>query len=182
MKFFFRWTFKAIEAVVILVSVVMSLVVFFQVVLRHILDQPFGWTEELGRVTLLIFVMLGGILAYRDGRHLGLDIVENRLSPRPRLYFQAFKRLLIILFAAVMIQQGITLINSLYARTPILSIPFSTLYLIFPFTMALILLMAFIQFTADLRKIMRPPQAGGQSPSGKIPAVPEPSGSSLRFD
>ena len=92
MNRFSRWIFHPIEGVVIAVSVVMSVVVFLQVVMRYILDQPFGWTEELGRVTFLLFVMLGGVLAYRDNRHLGLDILENRLSQSPLLFFVAVKR------------------------------------------------------------------------------------------
>ena len=82
MNRFFRWIFHPIEGVVIAVTVVMSVVVFLQVVLRYILDQPFGWTEEMGRVTFLVFVMLGAALAYRDNRHFGLDILENRLRPK----------------------------------------------------------------------------------------------------
>jgi TRAP-type transport system small permease protein len=154
MNRFFRWIFHSIEGVVIAVTVVMSVVVFLQVVLRYILDQPFGWTEEMGRVTFLVFVMLGGTLAYRDNRHLGLDILENRLSQSPLLFFVAVKRGLVILFAVIMIQQGFVLVNSLFAQTPILGIPFSQLYLIFPITMILILIMALIQFAGDIRQII----------------------------
>ncbi len=155
MKRIFHGLFWLIEWTVTIVSVVMCLVVFFQVVLRYVLDQPFGWTEEMGRVTFLIFVMLGAALAYRDNRHLGLDIVENRLSPNVRLFFIAVKRALVILFAIVMIREGFNLVDSLYAFTPILSIPFSKLYLIFPITMILILILAIIQFGQDIRQIIR---------------------------
>ena len=53
-----------------------------------------------------------------------------------------------------MIQQGFVLVNSLFAQTPILGIPFSQLYLIFPITMILILIMALIQFAGDIRQIV----------------------------
>jgi len=173
MNRFFRWIFHSIEGVVIAITVVMSVVVFLQVVLRYILDQPFGWTEEMGRVTFLVFVMLGGVLAYRDNRHLGLDILENRLSQSPLLFFVAVKRGLVILFAGIMIQQGFVLVNSLFAQTPILGIPFSQLYLIFPITMILILIMALIQFAGDIRQIIHyfkkgqggfPRRRGAESP------------------
>jgi len=173
MNRFFRWIFRPIEGVVTAVAVVMSLVVFLQVVLRYILDQPFGWTEEMGRITFLIFVMFGAVLAYRDNRHLGLDVVQNRLSGVSLLFFVVAKRALVILFAVIMIQQGFVLVNSLFAQTPILGIPFSQLYLIFPITMILILVMALIQFAGDIRQILHylkkgkgalPPQGGAESP------------------
>jgi TRAP-type transport system small permease protein len=179
MKWFSRYLFHPIEGVVIVVTVVMSVVVFLQVVLRYILDQPFGWTEEMGRITFLVFVMLGAVLAYRDHQHLGLDIVENRLSGVTLLFFVAVKRVLVILFAVIMIQQGVVLINSLFAQTPILGIPFSKLYLIFPITMILILMMALAQFFGDIRKIYLyfkkgatgpPIQSGGGAP-GKGPSA-----------
>jgi TRAP-type C4-dicarboxylate transport system permease small subunit len=179
MKRFSRYLFHPIEGVVIAVTGAMSVVVFLQVVLRYILDQPFGWTEEMGRITFLVFVMLGAVLAYRDNQHLGLDILENRLSGPALLYFVAVKRALIILFAAIMIQQGFVLVNSLFAQTPILGVPFSKLYLIFPITMILILVMALFQFFGDMRKIYLyhkkgvagpPLQTGGGSPE-RGPAV-----------
>jgi|GEM_PF-1157243 len=163
MKRLFQWLFRLIEGVVIVVSVIMCLVVFFQVILRYILDQPFGWTEELGRVTFLIFVMLGAALAYRDDRHLGLDILEIRLPPHYRLFSVAIKRILVIVFAVVMIQQGVNLINALFAKTPILGIHFSNLYLIFPFTMTLILILAMIQFYKDVQQIIQYWQGGGKA-------------------
>jgi TRAP-type transport system small permease protein len=174
-----RYLFRPIEGIVIGVAVVMSVVVFLQVLLRYLIDQPFGWTEEMGRITFLVFVMLGAVLAYRDNQHLGLDILENRLSGISLLFFIALKRALVILFAAIMIQQGFVLINSLFAQTPILGVPFSKLYLIFPFTMSLILVMAVIQFFGDLRRIYLyyrkgavglPFQSGGGSP-GKGPSA-----------
>jgi TRAP-type C4-dicarboxylate transport system permease small subunit len=148
-----RWIFRPIEGVVSVVTVVMSLVVFLQVVLRYLLDKPFGWTEELGRIAFLVFVMLGAALAYRDNRHLGLDVLENRLGGAALFFFVAAKRVLVIVFAVIMIQQGFVLVNSLFAQTPILEIPFSRLYLIFPITMILILGMALVQFSKDIQKI-----------------------------
>lgn len=173
MKRLFHWLFRLIEGVVIIVCVIMSLVVFFQVILRYILDQPFGWTEELGRVTFLVFVMLGAALAYRDDRHLGLDLLEIRLPAHYRLFFVAIKRILVIVFAVVMIQQGFNLVNFLFARTPILGIPFSKLYLIFPFTMTLILILAVIQFYKDIQRIIQYLQ-GGEKPSTLQPSLAHP--------
>ncbi len=179
MNRFSRWIFRPIEGIVSAVTVVMSLVVFLQVVLRYLLDKPFGWTEELGRITFLIFVMLGAALAYRDNRHLGLDVLENRLTGAPLFFFIAAKRVLVIVFAVIMIQQGFVLINSLFAQTPILEIPFSRLYLIFPITMILILGMALVQFFGDIQKIHGyfkkggsvSPGQSGRSSSGKEPSA-----------
>ena len=149
----FDWLFQFIKFVVVIMTIVMSLVVFMQVVLRYLVDQPFGWTEELARVTFLIWVLLGATLAYREDMHLGLDVVESRLPQSVRVFMIVFRRLLVIAFALVMLKQGVTLTSSLTARTPILSLPLSMIYLILPVIMGLILLVAFTQLVQDIKGV-----------------------------
>jgi len=147
------WLFEFIKFVIVIMTIVMSLVVFMQVVLRYLVDQPFGWTEELARVTFLIWVLLGATLAYREDMHLGLDVVESRLPQSVRVFMIVFRRLLVIAFALVMLKQGVTLTSSLTARTPILSLPLSMIYLILPVIMGLILLVAFTQLVQDIKGV-----------------------------
>ena len=63
------------------------------------------------------------------------------------------RRLLVIAFALVMLKQGVTLTSSLTARTPILSLPLSMIYLILPVIMGLILLVAFTQLVQDIKGV-----------------------------
>jgi TRAP-type C4-dicarboxylate transport system permease small subunit len=147
------WLFQFIKFVVVIITIVMSLVVFMQVVLRYLVDQPFGWTEELARVTFLIWVLLGATLAYRENMHLGLDVVESRLPQSVRVFMIVLRRLLVIAFALVMLKQGITLTSTLTAKTPILTLPLSMIYLILPIIMGLILLVAFTQLVQDIKRV-----------------------------
>jgi TRAP-type C4-dicarboxylate transport system permease small subunit len=145
--------FEFIKFVIVIMTIVMSLVVFMQVVLRYLVDQPFSWTEELARVTFLIWVLLGATLAYRENMHLGLDVVESRLPQSVRVFMIVLRRLLVIAFALVMLKQGITLTSTLTAKTPILTLPLSVIYLILPIVMGLILLVAFVQLVQDIKSV-----------------------------
>lgn len=48
--------------------------------LLHIPEQP-AWTEELARLLLVWLALLGGVLAYAEDRHLGVDALISRLHP-----------------------------------------------------------------------------------------------------
>ena len=117
--------FKIITFAIIILTICMSFVVFSQIVLRYIVDQPFSWTEELARVTFLLWTLLGAVMAYKEDRHMGLNVVEIRLPEKYRQYFILFKNMLVLIFCAVMFWQGVILVSNLRAATPILRLPFS---------------------------------------------------------
>ena len=104
-------------------------------------------------LSFLLWVLLGAALAYEKDMHLGLDVVETRLPEKVRSFMVPFRRLLVILFSVIMIKQGFTLATTLTARTPILDLPFSKIYLILPVMMALILMVAIMQFFQDLGRL-----------------------------
>jgi TRAP-type C4-dicarboxylate transport system permease small subunit len=145
--------FMVIAFAIVILTIGMSLVVFSQIVLRYIVDQPFSWTEELARVTFLLWTLLGAILAYKEDKHMGLNIVEMRIPEKPRLYFILFKDILVLVFCAVMFWQGVTLVSTLRAATPILRLPFSKIYLILPFMMACIFILCLIKIVGDINRI-----------------------------
>lgn len=144
--------FKLIALAIVLLSVIMGLVVFGQVVMRYVLDQPFGWTEELARITFLLWTLLGAILAYREDRHMGLNIIEVRITDnRRREVFVLVKNILVLIFCAVMFWQGIQLVTTLNAKTPILRLSFSYIYAIVPFMMASIGVMCTIRIIMGIK-------------------------------
>lgn len=52
-----------------------------QILLRMVFDAGFLWLEPLLRVLVLWVALLGAMVAAREGRHIGLDIVEKLLPP-----------------------------------------------------------------------------------------------------
>jgi C4-dicarboxylate transporter DctM subunit len=57
-----RWSIAALV-------VGQAAVVGLQVVARHVVRQPFPWTEEIARLLLVWLMCVGGIAALRDGQH-----------------------------------------------------------------------------------------------------------------
>lgn len=63
-----------------------------QILLRVVFDAGFLWLEPMLRTLVLWVAMLGAMVAAREGRHIGLGVVEKFLSAGVvrRLHFVAY--------------------------------------------------------------------------------------------
>jgi TRAP-type transport system small permease protein len=63
------------------------------------------WTEELARFCLVWSVMLGAMLAVREGTHFTVDVFP-RLTPRGEARLELLSGLFVLIFAAVFLWWG----------------------------------------------------------------------------
>lgn len=95
--------FKAFLALLI---ATMVLCVCWQIVSRYFFNDPSQWTEELARFLLVWIGMLGASYAYHKKMHLGLDLLQQKLSVRQQVWHARFVHLIVILFSAVVLVGG----------------------------------------------------------------------------
>jgi TRAP-type C4-dicarboxylate transport system permease small subunit len=67
--------------IVLAVYWVMSVVVFYQVFTRYVLNDSAGWTEEIARYLLVAVTFLGGAMAVRRNTHIQVDFLYRFLPP-----------------------------------------------------------------------------------------------------
>lgn len=65
------------------------------------------WTEEVARFTFVWIIMIGSMLAVRDGTHFDLDVFPPPRSTRGRALAQAIKHLAMFVVAATFAWFGI---------------------------------------------------------------------------
>lgn len=95
-----------IAALLILSVGVLVIPVSLQIFSRYTALIPsYIWTEELARFCLVWSVMLGAMLAVREGTHFTVDVFP-KLSPRGEARVELFAGLFILLFAAVFLWWG----------------------------------------------------------------------------
>ncbi len=70
----------SISVVTVLVSMV--LLGFIQVVIRNLFHTGIPWAEVVLRHLVLWVGMLGGILASRSGRQIGIDLFQRFATPK----------------------------------------------------------------------------------------------------
>ncbi len=78
---FERYLVAANRAVVFLMMVVMTTLVFVNVVARYAFGYSIIWAEEISQYLMIWIAYLGAGLALREGRHVALEIVHDRLPP-----------------------------------------------------------------------------------------------------
>ena len=85
--------------------------VTLQVVSRYTaLIPPWIWTEELSRFLFIWMIMLGAMIAVREGTHFVVDVLPD-LSPRPAAALQIVANLFVLVFALVFVWWGIQFVR-----------------------------------------------------------------------
>jgi len=100
-----------------------------QVVFRYVLNAPLAWPEEVSRLLLVWLTCVGAALAMQRYAHVRVELVGPLLPPRARAWLEVTLDLLMLLFLAVLLVKGPTLIRiSHTVETPALSIPTSVVH------------------------------------------------------
>jgi len=94
--------FKAVEALLAALLLGMVLMVFGNVVLRYAFNSGIVVSEELSRFFFVWLTFIGAIVAMRDGTHLGMDNMVNKLSRRGKLVCLTLCQGLILLCCAML--------------------------------------------------------------------------------
>ena len=85
--------------------------VTLQVVSRYTaLIPPWIWTEELSRFLFIWMIMLGAMIAVREGTHFVVDVLPE-LPPRPAAALQVVSNVFVLVFALVFVWWGIQFVR-----------------------------------------------------------------------
>jgi len=97
----------------LLVATVAILIVpvTMQVIARYTdLIPSYIWTEELSRFMFIWMVMLGAMIAVREGTHFEVDVWPD-LSPRAAARLRIVSNLIVLVFALVFVYWGVQFVR-----------------------------------------------------------------------
>lgn len=94
---------RAVDALLALLLLAMVVMVFGNVVLRYVFNSGITVSEELSRFCFVWLTFIGGVVAMREGTHLGMDNVVSRLSRRGKLVCLGLSQVLIVVCCAVLL-------------------------------------------------------------------------------
>jgi TRAP-type C4-dicarboxylate transport system permease small subunit len=153
---------RIIEAVLAALRALMCVIVFVGVFYRYVLVQPIGWTEEIGRFSLIWASLLGSYLAYRRMEHIRVDAIYRRLSAATRRFLRIGSAALVALFTAALALEGI-----IYSRvfmtsySPITDTPLGLVYTSLPVSCVLMSAAALAVLWQELRGVSTEPEDRG---------------------
>ncbi len=123
--------------------IVLSIVVFAQVVCRFILKSSLPWSEELSRYLLVWVSFLGGAYGVKTGAHLGVEAVTLMMPKKLRKVAEILMLVVGIVLCAVFMKLGIDIVQTQFKRiqySPAMHIPMGYAYLAIPVGMAFFIL------------------------------------------
>ena len=120
--------------------------VLWQVVSRYVFLSPGSWTEEVARFLLIWISLLGAVYAFRNGAHLGLDLLPQKLTGRAGDRLRRGIAALVFGFSAAVLVCGggglVWLTWDLAQYSAVLGLPMSLVYAVVPLSGLLICLYA----------------------------------------
>ena len=86
--------------------VLVTAAVIYEVAVRTFFDSPTQWSSESIVYLSAVAYLIGGGYAHLHNRHVRIDLIHERLSPRTRMRFDLFTMAFFILYAGTLVWVG----------------------------------------------------------------------------
>jgi TRAP-type C4-dicarboxylate transport system permease small subunit len=133
-----------LEEIFLIPSLMFSVgLVFLQVIMRHVFQNSLTWSEELARYLYIWQTWIGISYAARNGSHLRITMVKERLPEKAQQVLEVFVTLVWIAFAIFIIMQGMAAVDTISRfgqRSSALQIPMQVFYYSIPVGMILMII------------------------------------------
>lgn len=158
----FKLLFKALEWFAMICMVILTIIVFIDVILRYVFKQGFPWTQEMATLMLVWFSFIGMAIGVLERIHISIEMFTSKLPEKAISVLDSINHVLIAVFGGAMIYFGIVIMNMTKLSTmPATKLPSAVLYVILPLSGILILLNALLVAAKRNSRILEDgPEAG----------------------
>lgn len=155
-----RVLFRALEWFAMICMVVLTVIVFTDVILRYIFKQGFSWTQEIATLMLVWFSLIGMAIGVLEKIHISIEMFTAKLPQKAISVLESIDHILIAIFGGTMVYYGILIMNMTKLSTmPATKMPSAVLYVILPLSGLLVLVNAVLVVAKQEKKIF--PENGG---------------------
>ena len=88
----------------------MILMVCVEVILRYCFGSSLFLTEELSRYIMIWIVFLGSALLIHEMKHINIDIITGKLSPKGQHICALFSQATVLFFCLFLIVEGVNIL------------------------------------------------------------------------
>ncbi|RWZ59102.1 TRAP transporter small permease [Halobacillus fulvus] len=105
---------------------IIVVITILQVIARFVFDRPLIWSDELARFILIWMVFIGAAVVAFDDKHMAVEVIQEKMSPKMKLITSLIMRVLIIVFLFMTAYSSIELVQvSHNLASGALEIPYS---------------------------------------------------------
>lgn len=142
---------------------VMTIIIFVQVVLRYVFLSPLRWPEELARYLLIWISLLGSVYALREGLHVSIAFLKDKLSGLTRSVATGVVHLSLLVFLVFCTVEGLIFSIAQWNHlTPAMEIPMTFPNMSIPVGCGIMFMVGLESFIEDLRRF-RSGESGSQN-------------------
>jgi TRAP-type C4-dicarboxylate transport system permease small subunit len=105
------WIGRGEQIVLVALLATVVLTAAGHVLLDRLADYPLRFKDDVIRGGTFAMAMLGAAFASHQARHLSMDLVSRRLSPRARLFLKVVIALFTIAIVLILVRSGFRLID-----------------------------------------------------------------------
>lgn len=139
-----KYLSKLYDGLIISLITLMFLTVGINVFSRFVLNYSLDWADELPRYFFIWFSFLTTVITFKEEKHLGIDLLENKISntnnTKIKFYFGVLNIILTTLLLGFLLYYGVILCYSVTNVSPILRIKMKYVFLVIPLSAILMLL------------------------------------------
>ena len=106
--------------------IVMVVVIFLQVVMRHVFNDSLSWSEELARILFIWMSWIGISFGQKRGEHIKITLVINAVKGRVKDIVLMLADLCTLAILGVLVVKGFEITQKIYLMgsiTPALFVP-----------------------------------------------------------
>ena len=143
MKFILNFLGKFEERFAYSLLIILTLLLFIQILNRYLFKQSYVWLEECARISFVWLIYFAVAIAVKENRHIRVGIVDLFLPASALRYVNLLADLLWVLFNAVMTYFGVVLVESAITydtRSPVTETHMALIYSVIPFCFALMVI------------------------------------------
>jgi TRAP-type C4-dicarboxylate transport system permease small subunit len=138
------------------------LVIALQVVMRYVVGQPLGWTEQMARYLFIWMVMLGIPIMFHRKIFMAFDLLLQALPKIVQLVMNYVIKLSICFFAAYWLWYSLQLIAATWGKlTSGIKMPLAVIYSAQPTCAFFLLLVILTQIAEDIAAAKHRAKGGG---------------------
>ncbi len=162
----FRILFKALEWFAMICMVILTVIVFIDVILRYVFKQGFAWTQEVATLMLVWFSLIGMAIGVLEKIHISIEMFTSKLPAKAIGVLESIDHILMAAFGGLMIYYGIVIMNMTRLSTmPATKLPSAVLYVILPLSGILVFLNALlVAARRDSHILNDAPERGKEEP------------------
>ena len=148
---------KIVDNLMFIALLGMVVLVTLNAFLRYVLNTGIPQSEELARYLFVWVVFMGAIMAFKEKKHVGVDIVVSRLKGIPRRIVLTISYTFVVIACAIMLKGGVEFTKlSVSSLGPATKIPFSYVsiaYVIAAFVMGIMAVVTLVKIVTKGEEI-----------------------------